>query len=93
MATTAQPTTPAGLAGAPAGPPIEIPDFDIVPRLGLVPVAVVFAALVAAIAANKLWPLTSSTSRSAPPGRSSTSSSGFVLGPILGKLSVPAGSS
>jgi hypothetical protein len=36
---------------------IEIPDFDIVPRKGLVLVAVVFAAIIVAVAVNKLWPL------------------------------------
>ena len=33
-------------------------DFEIVPRAGLIVVAVVFIALIVAIAANKLWPLT-----------------------------------
>src|SRR5579871_1891239 len=44
-------------ATAPHGP-IEIPEFQIVPRAGLAIAAVVLACLIAAIAVNKLWPLT-----------------------------------
>jgi hypothetical protein len=40
-------------------PPAEIerPDFQIVPRKGLIGAAVVGILLIAAIASNKLWPL------------------------------------
>ena len=38
-------------------PPIERPNFEIVPRRGLVLVAVVAVLLIAAIESNKLWPL------------------------------------
>ena len=36
---------------------IERPDFEIVPRKGLILVGVVAGLVIAAIAANKLWPL------------------------------------
>jgi hypothetical protein len=36
---------------------LEVPDFQIVPRKGLILVAIVFAGLIVAIAANRLWPL------------------------------------
>src|SRR5205807_2796719 len=36
---------------------IERPDFEIVPRKGLVIVAIVLAMLITAIAVNKFWPL------------------------------------
>ena len=46
-------------AEATAPPPrVAVPDFQIVPRAGLVLVAIVLVALIVAIAANKLWPLT-----------------------------------
>ena len=46
-----------GTSAPPAHAAPEIPDFEIVPRKGLVLVAIVFAALIVAIAANELWPL------------------------------------
>ena len=51
MTDVALPVAPAHAAGP------AVPDFEIVPRKGLPIVAVVFVALVAAIASNKLWPL------------------------------------
>ena len=89
MATTAQPI-PARAPGPPPGPPIEIPDFEIVPRLGLIPVAIVFVALVVAIAVNELWPLTFFHVAFGAAWTIIDLFLGFVLGPILGKLSVPA---
>ena len=81
-------------AGPPvAGPPgaaIERPDFQIVPRAGLPIVAVVLVLLVAGIAANKLWPL---VFLHVVGGASWTIIDlflGFVLGPIIGRLSIPA---
>ena len=46
-----------GASAPPAHAAPEIPDFEIVPRRGLVVVAIVFIALIVAIAANELWPL------------------------------------
>ncbi len=81
------------LGGEPAQAPphaIERPDFEIVPRRGLIGVAVVLVAVIAGIAANKLWPL---TFLHVVGGASWTIIDlflGFVIGPILGKLSPPA---
>ena len=90
MATTAEPP-PAAVppAGAPPGA-FTIPDFEIVPRLGLIPVAIVFAGLVVAIAVNELWPLTFFHVVFGAAWTIIDLFLGFVLGPILGKLSVPA---
>src|ERR1700744_1299624 len=89
MATPAQ-TTPAPPPGPPPGPPIDTPAFQIVPRLGLIPVAIVFAALVVAIAVNELWPLTFFHVAFGAAWTIIDLFLGFVLGPILGKLSPPA---
>jgi hypothetical protein len=74
------------------GPPVAIerPDFQIVPRAGLPIVGVVLALLVAAVAVNELWPL---MFLHVVGGASWTVIDlflGFVLGPIMGKLSIPA---
>jgi hypothetical protein len=65
-------------------------DFEIVPRKGLIVVAVVFVALVVAIASNKLWPLMFLHVASGAAWTILDLFLGFVLGPILGSLSVPA---
>ena len=57
---------------------------------GLILVAIVVVALIVAIAANKLWPLSSSTSPAAPRGRSSTCSSGSCSGRSSARMSIPA---
>jgi hypothetical protein len=58
------------------GPPPAIPDFQIVPRAGLPIVGVVLVALIVSIAVNGHWALDLFL--------------GFILGPILGRLSIPA---
>src|SRR5436305_3277068 len=75
-----------------AGPPpaVERPDFEIVPRRGLVIVAVVMALLIAAIAVNKLWPLTFFHVAGGAAWTIVDLFLGLVLGPILGRMSVPA---
>jgi hypothetical protein len=92
MATTAEPPAPGGPAAATAPPPgaIQVPDFEIVPRLGLIPVAIVFAGLVVAIAVNELWPLEFFHVVFGASWTVIDLFLGFVLGPILGRLSVPA---
>ena len=90
MATTAEPPAPGGAAAAPPPGAIQIPDFEIVPRLGLIPVALVSARLVVAIAVNELWPLTFFHVAFGAAWTIIDLFLGFVLGPILGKLSVPA---
>lgn len=71
-------------------PAIERPDFEIVPRKGLIVVAVVGILLIAAIAANELWPLAFFHFVGGASWTIIDLFLGFVLGPIMGKLSVPA---
>jgi hypothetical protein len=73
------------------GPPaLERPDFEIVPRRGLVIVAVVVALLIAAIAVNKLWPLTFFHVAGGAAWTIIDLFLGLVLGPIMGRMSIPA---
>jgi hypothetical protein len=74
------------------GPPAEVarPDFEIVPRKGLIPVAVVMAALIAAIAVNRLWPLEFFHVAGGAGWTIIDLFLGLVLGPIIGRMSIPA---
>ena len=74
------------------GPPpgLEIPDFEVVPRKGLIAVAVALAALVVAIAVNKLWPLMFLHVASGAAWTIIDLFLGLVLGPIMGAMPVPA---
>jgi hypothetical protein len=71
-------------------PAIERPDFQIVPRKGLIVVAGIGILLIAAIAANELWPLAFFHFVGGASWTIIDLFLGFVLGPIMGKLSVPA---
>jgi hypothetical protein len=71
-------------------PELERPDFEVVPRKGLIGVAIVLVAVIAAIAANKLWPLAFLHFVGGASWTIIDLFLGFVLGPILGKLSIPA---
>jgi hypothetical protein len=73
-----------------AGPAPGIRDFEIVPRKGLIGVAIVFAALIWAIAADKLWPLTFFHVAFGAAWTILDLMLGFVIGPILGRLSPAA---
>ncbi len=77
------------LEGPPAGA-VERPDFEIVPRRGLIGVAIVAVALVAAIASGKLWPIAFLHFVGGAAWTIIDLFLGFVIGPILGKLSPPA---
>jgi hypothetical protein len=66
------------------------PDFQIVPRAGLPIVGVVLVALIVAIAANKLWALEFFHVAGGAMWTAFDLFLGFVLGPILGRLSIPA---
>jgi hypothetical protein len=66
------------------------PDFEIVPLRGLPIVAAVLIALIAAIAANKLWALEFFHVAGGALWTSIDLFLGLVLGPILGRLSIPA---
>jgi hypothetical protein len=76
--------------GAPPAEAAERPSFEVVPRKGLIGVAVVLAAVIAAIAANKLWPLAFLHFVGGASWTIIDLFMGFMLGPILGKLSIPA---
>jgi hypothetical protein len=78
-------------AGA-AAPPLafERPDFQIVPRRGLPIVAVVLALLIAGIAVNEPWPLQFLHVVGGATWTVIDLFLGFVIGPILGRLSIPA---
>ena len=73
---------------APAAPPR--PEFEIVPLKGLPIVGAVLLALVVAIAADKLWALEFFHVAAGGLWTSFDLFLGFVLGPILGRLAIPA---
>jgi hypothetical protein len=76
--------------GAPPAQEVERPDFQIVPRAGLPIVALVAGLLIAAIAVNELWPLAFLHFVGGASWTIIDLFLGFVLGPILGSLSIPA---
>jgi hypothetical protein len=75
-------------SAAPAAP--ARPDFEVVPLKGLPIVGGVLVALVAAIAANRLWALEFFHVAAGGLWTSFDLFLGFVLGPILGRLAIPA---
>jgi hypothetical protein len=75
---------------SPAEPAIVRPDFEVVPRKGLVVVAIAAVALIAAIAANKLWPLMFLHVAGGAAWTIIDLFLGLVLGPIMGRMSIPA---
>jgi hypothetical protein len=76
--------------GAQAPAALERPDFQIVPLKGLILVAVAFAALIVAIAANKLWPLVFLHVSFGAAWTIIDLFLGFVLGPIMGSMPLQA---
>ena len=66
------------------------PDFEIVPRRGLPIVAVVFAALIVVIALDKFWPLEFMHIAFGAAWTIIDLFLGLVLGPIIGRMSIPA---
>ena len=72
------------------GAPPARPDFEIVPRKGLIVVAIVFIAVIVAIASDKLWPLMFLHVAFGAAWTIIDLFVGLVLGPILGRLSIPA---
>lgn len=83
--------SPAAAAGQapPAGVSSDV-DFQIIPRAGLPLVAVVLGLLIAGIAVNELWPLTFLHVVGGAGWTIVDLFLGFVIGPILGRLSIPA---
>jgi hypothetical protein len=80
--------TPTGGA-PPPGPPGPL-DFEIVPRRGLILVAIVMVALIIGIAWNQLWELTFLHVAFGAAWTIIDLFLGLVLGPIMGRLSIPA---
>jgi hypothetical protein len=78
------------LASEAPSAPAASDDFQIVPLAGLPIVAVVLALLIAGIAVNKLWPLTFLHVVGGAAWTIIDLFLGFVLGPIIGKMSIPA---
>jgi hypothetical protein len=75
---------------APPGPPPTVPDFQIVPVKLLPIVGVVLVGLVVAIASNNLWALVFFHVVGGGLWTAIDLFVGFVVGPILGGLSIPA---
>jgi hypothetical protein len=81
----------AALEAEPLAPPaFEGPDFEVVPRRGLVLVGLAAVVLVVAIAANKLWPLMFLHVAGGAAWTIIDLFLGLVLGPIIGRMSIGA---
>src|SRR5579862_7786638 len=75
---------------ADAHPSLQIPDFEVVPRVGLIIIAPILGLLIAAIAVNKLWPLTFFHVAGGAAWTIIDLFLGLVLGPIMGIMSPQA---
>lgn len=86
------------IASTPARqPPVEqagrapvIPDFEVVPRIGLALAGVVLVGVVVAVAVNAMWPLVFIHVAFGAGWTIVDLLVGLVIGPIIGSLSVPA---
>jgi hypothetical protein len=72
------------------GPALTRPDFEIVPRVGLGLSGFVLVLLIAAIASNKIWPLEFFHVAGGAAWTIIDLFLGLILGPIIGKMSIPA---
>jgi hypothetical protein len=81
---------PVGAPPAEASAPPKPLDFEIVPRKGLVLVAIAMVALVVGIEVNKLWPLEFLHVAGGAAWTIIDLFLGLVLGPIIGRMSIPA---
>ena len=86
---TAPPEDDASPPPAGGGPP-PVPEFSIVPVRGLPIVAALLIGLVVAIASNNLWALTFFHVGGGGLWTSIDLFLGLIIGPILGRLSIPA---
>lgn len=68
----------------------EVPDFEIIPRKGLIPVAILIVGLVVVIATDDQWALEFAHVVFGSAWTIIDLFLGFVLGPILGSLPIPA---
>ncbi|HEX3517622.1 MAG TPA: hypothetical protein VHT29_01155 [Solirubrobacteraceae bacterium] len=89
MADVAIPSS-AGAAVEAHPPAMERPDFQIVPRAGLPIVAFVLVLVIVGIAVNELWPLMFLHVVGGATWTIVDLFLGFVLGPIIGRMSIPA---
>jgi hypothetical protein len=80
---------PPGVAAPAPGPPAPL-DFEIVPRTGLLLAVVPVVLLIVGIATNQLWPLTFLHVAFGAAWTIIDLFLGLVLGPILGRMSIPA---
>ena len=80
---------PSRSEAAPPAPPERL-DFEIVPRAGLAITAVAMVMLIVAIAVNKLWPLEFLHVAGGAAWTIIDLFLGLVLGPIIGRMSIPA---
>jgi hypothetical protein len=83
-------SAPGALEHGPPSQAIERPDFEIVPRKGLILVAIPIVLLIIAIAVDKLWPLMFLHVASGAAWTIIDLFLGLVLGPIMGRMSIPA---
>jgi hypothetical protein len=81
---------PAVETEGPPHAPVAVPDFEVVPRKGLIIVAVAAVALIGGIASNKLWPLDFFHVAGGAAWTIIDLFLGLVLGPIMGSMSIPA---
>lgn len=72
------------------GATLERPEFEVVPRKGLIIVAIALVALIVAIAADKLWPLMFLHVAGGAAWTIIDLFLGLILGPIMGQMPVPA---
>ena len=91
MISAVQATTVENVApGTEHEPDLAIPEFDIVPKFGLVLAAIVLVALVVTVAVNTIWPLVFMHVVFGAGWTVIDLFVGLVIGPILGRLSIPA---
>jgi hypothetical protein len=81
--------TPVPPAAAQAGPPV-VPEFQIIPRVGLALSGIVLVGLVVAVSVNTLWPLEFFHVVFGSAWTIVDLFVGLLIGPILGRLSIPA---
>lgn len=89
MAEAAAPAATVPSDASPDAPPARL-DFQVVPLKGLPVVGLILVLLVAAIAVGELWPLVFLHVAFGAAWTIIDLFMGFVIGPILGRLSVPA---
>ena len=89
MANVAVSEAPLGREIAPA-PPIQVPEFNIVPRIGLVLSAILVAGVIAAIASNSKWAVDFFHVAGGAAWTILDLFLGFVLGPIMGAMTIPS---